>query len=260
MVKVPRPNGHGSYWASPDGTSRGVRKGEKSTDVVRFKRVIKPDPDDPEAEPRVFMLAGIDHVFNAAQADWPEGHRFAPKAPEAVPEPADLEEMPEAEEVMARYLASGGPALRNVYQDRAYYQSGPDMITLPERRQFKDQAEYWSTAFHEAGHSTGHPKRNNREGIAEFDHFGSGKYGREELVAEMTAAMLAAYTGITVTFDNSAAYLGSWVKEIKGDTHLIIKASTEAQAALDLITGETEGSEVTPEESGTYAPQMAVAA
>jgi antirestriction protein ArdC len=99
-----------------------VLRGEKSTKVVWWKRVIKPDPDNPEGEPVMFLIGSTDSVFNADQADWQEGSKFAPKPED---EPGELEEIPDAEEVSQRYLESVGPALRHLYQDRAYYQSGP---------------------------------------------------------------------------------------------------------------------------------------
>ena len=134
------------------------------------------------------------------------------------------------------YLARG-PKLVHVAGDRADYHPATDTIRLPLRAQFRTAEGYYATAFHEAGHSTGHPIRLNRPGIAAFDHFGSGKYAREELVAQMTSSLLCAQTGIDnpETFENSASYIAGWLSALNNDTRLVITAAAQAQRACDLI-------------------------
>ena len=137
------------------------------------------------------------------------------------------------------YLARGGPALVHVAGDRADYHPATDTIRLPLRAQFRAPEGYYATAFHEAGHSTGHPGRLNRPGVAAFDHFGSGRYAREELTAQMTSSLLCAHTGIDdpATFANSASYIAGWLTAPGGDHRLVITAAACAQRASDLITG-----------------------
>ncbi len=108
---------------------------------------------------------------------------------------------------------------------------------MPALEAFDTTDHYYSTLFHEMGHSTGHAERLNREGVADFDRFGSHQYAREELVAEMTAAMLSAVVGIDSTIATSAAYLAHWRDAIASDNRLIVKAAGEAQKAADLIQG-----------------------
>ena len=96
--------------------------------------------------------------------------------------------------------------------------------------------EYYSTAFHEAGHSTGHKSRLDRfEKGQQLVAFGSEEYSKEELVAEFTAAFVAAEAGIDTTRDNSVSYLRSWIKRLKDDASLAVLAAGKAQAAADLI-------------------------
>jgi len=98
---------------------------------------------------------------------------------------------------------------------------------------------YYATAYHEAAHSTGHPSRLNRAGLTSPDAvFGSHAYGKEELVAQMTASMLCAETGIDTDeiFENSAAYIGSWLRTIKSDPRMVVTAAAAAQKATNLIT------------------------
>jgi len=249
MEKRNRPSGRGWYWASPDGTPRGVRKGETSTMVVFWKSVIMPDaefPNDPEKN-HVFLTGHTDSVFNACQAaQLPD--KYCPGSDDV----ADIPEIPEPQAVLDAYIARG-PSLVHAHQDRAFYRSGPDTITLPLRGQFGSAEEYYTTAFHEAGHSTGHPRRLDRPGIAEFDHFGSAKYGKEELAAEMTAAMLCAATGVEGTFGNSANYVASWIDAIKGDAKMVSGAASQAQAALDMVLGTSAA-------AGSTDAAMAIAA
>ena len=79
-------------------------------------------------------------------------------------------------------------------------------------------------------HSTGHKSRLNRKGFSEIAAFGSETYSKEELVAEITAAMLCGVTGVVnSTIENSAAYIKSWCKQLKSDPKLIVNAASQAQ-------------------------------
>jgi antirestriction protein ArdC len=94
--------------------------------------------------------------------------------------------------------------------------------------------------FHELGHSTGHPSRLAREGITDPILFGSHSYSREELIAEMTAAFLSGRAGIDSEplIENSAAYVASWIRVLKGSPKLVVIAAAQAQRAADWILGE----------------------
>ncbi|MDB0999340.1 ArdC-like ssDNA-binding domain-containing protein, partial [Phocaeicola vulgatus] len=79
-------------------------------------------------------------------------------------------------------------------QDGAFYSPSKDSITLPERYQFIDGKEFYYTALHEMAHSTGHPERLARI----FGPFGSAEYVREELIAELSAAVAGRDLGMAV--------------------------------------------------------------
>lgn len=69
--------------------------------------------------------------------------------------------------------------------------------------------------------------------------FGSPEYSREELIAEMDAAMLCGRVGIfDPVEDNSAAYIAGWLKRLKGDNKLVVTAAAQAQRAADWIIGD----------------------
>lgn len=155
-----------------------------------------------------------------------------------------LEDIPAAQAIWDGY--KGRPAYKD--SDHAWYRPSEDLIGMPLRSAFASQAEYYSTLFHEATHSTGHISRLNRDGITNTIQFGSEDYSNEELVAEFGAAMLCGQCGIAPgTVDNSAAYIRTWLTKLKlsDNKSVIPKAMSAAQKACDLILGEEKKSEDT---------------
>ena len=128
--------------------------------------------------------------------------------------------------------------------DSAFYRPSTDSIHLPFTWDFNSMGEYYSTLFHELGHSTGHTSRLNRHcmetGIAPF---GSPTYSREELVAEFTSAFLCAESGIENTLENSTAYIQGWAKVIRKDKRLVVVAASQGQKAADYIIGRKKAQE-----------------
>ena len=113
---------------------------------------------------------------------------------------------------------------------------------MPNRNQFDKAAEYYSALFHELTHSTGHRSRLARDGIVNPIRFASHEYSREELVAEMGAAMLCGEAGIApATLDNSAAYIASWLRVLRKDSRAVVVAGAQAQRAADWIRGTRQG-------------------
>ena len=224
-----------SYWGTyrQIGDLGGqVRRGERSTLVAFWKQAELPERDPQTGEPTIKQLPVLRYykVFNAAQADrLPE--RFYPA-------PGENTEITAPQQVLDRYLTCG-PRLQHAAADQAAYNPATDTIQLPLRDCFRTTEHYYATAFHEAGHSTGHPTRLNRPGIVSFDHFGSGQYAREELVAQMTSSVLCVKTGIDnpEIFDNSASYIAGWLAALNNNKRLVITAAAQAQHATDLITG-----------------------
>src|SRR6266404_6048844 len=80
--------------------------------------------------------------------------------------------------------------------DKAWYSPSSDVVGMPARSLFHSSEEYYATEFHELAHSTGHAKRLHRENFDNPGSFGSESYSKEELIAEMTAAMLCGIAGI----------------------------------------------------------------
>ena len=121
---------------------------------------------------------------------------------------------------------------------QAYYSPVLDSIHLPEKEWFHSTEEYYSTAYHEMMHSTGHIRRLARAGM-EHAVFGSDVYSREEMIAEIGSVALMHYLEIetTDTFRNSVAYIDGWLAVLREDKFLIISAASQAQKAVKYILG-----------------------
>jgi antirestriction protein ArdC len=120
------------------------------------------------------------------------------------------------------------------------YAPGRDVITMPPAGRFISAEAYYATLFHELTHWTGAAHRLNREGITEAVRFGSERYSREELTAEMGAAFLCAMCGVDTPplQENTAAYIAGWLRHIReGSAADVVRAATDAQRAADFLTG-----------------------
>jgi antirestriction protein ArdC len=209
-----------------------VKKGEKSHIIVFYKPLeIK---DENTGEDKTIPYLKYSNVFHISQC---EG--ITSKLQPIITN-NDIEPIQTAQDIINAYIDRSGVTLNHIEgSNQAFYRPSTDTITLPTIGQFESSEEYYSTAFHEAAHSTGHKSRLNR--ITETAAFGSEKYSREELTAEITACMLMNIAGIEIqeTFENSAAYIKGWSKKLKEDIKAILNASSQAQKATDLILGIT---------------------
>jgi antirestriction protein ArdC len=211
-----------------------IRKGEKGTPVVLWKQIDTEADGETESETitKKATIMRYFTVFNAEQVEW--------SGPAPAYEKATAREhgnvIATASKVVDNYFKNG-PELR-YGGDRAFYSPSKDLVQLPEPATFFTDEAFYATAFHEMGHSTGHKSRLNREGVVESHYFGSELYSEEELVAEFTSAFLSNETGIApATLDNSASYIASWLKVLKNDPKMLVKAVGRAQKSADYILG-----------------------
>lgn len=122
--------------------------------------------------------------------------------------------------------------------DRACYNPVVDIVKCPEMGAFETPNHYYSTMFHELGHSTGHSKRLNRKEINDPIIFGSHDYSLEELVAELTAAGLGDRCGLgSDVLESSASYLAGWHSKLSSEPKMFATACARAQKAMDFILG-----------------------
>ena len=215
-----------------------VKKGEKASMVV-FWKWLKIEDEDTREEKEVPFL----RYFNVFHVDQCEGifPRFRASEPLIIT-PAQANDV--AEDIILDYLHRSGVHLVSRESSEAFYRPSTDTVVLPLRVQFADTAEYYSTAFHELTHSTGHPKRLNR--ITETARFGSAPYSKEELCAELGASFLVNHLGLETasSFKNNAAYIDHWLTVLKEDKRLLVTAAGQADKAVHLILGEEAGDDV----------------
>lgn len=145
-----------------------------------------------------------------------------------------------AENIINTYVDNEDLTLtRDKVGNRAYYSPSLDEVVVPHIAQFTEQAEYYSTVFHELTHSTMKATRCNREETRKGKNvaFGSEEYSKEELVAELGAGTLVNICGLETTssFSNSASYISGWSKKLKEQPKMIVYASAQAQKAIDYI-------------------------
>jgi len=207
-----------------------VRKGEKSQMVVFWKWIETEDEETGEKKELPFL-----RYFNVFHIDQCEGlkAKYTQELPQTS---ADADQTAEA--IIADYIQRSGVRLTHCEGDRAFYQPLTDSITLPLRAQFRETAEYYSTAFHELTHSTGHTSRLDR--LEKTAFFGSEAYSKEELIAEIGAATLVNHAGLETTdsFRNNAAYIQNWLSVLQNDKRFIVSAAGKAEKAVNMILGE----------------------
>jgi|SRR5271157_4203752 len=117
------------------------------------------------------------------------------------------------------------------------YDPARDCIITPTIERFEDAKAYYRALFHELGHWTAAKSRLDRYNKPEDAKARELEYGKEELVAEMTAAYLAHYFNIGMT-DNNGSYLDNWIKAIEADANLIVSASAMAEKAIAFLFAE----------------------
>ena len=205
-----------------------VKKGQKASMVVFWKWIEQEDEETGEKKEIPFL-----RYYSVFHIDQCEGLKAKHSKP--LPQTANADQ--KAESIICDYLRTSGVKLNHEAGDRAFYRPATDSITLPLLAQFKETAEYYSTAFHELIHSTGHAKRLNR--IAATAFFGSEAYSKEELVAEIGASALVNAAGLETaeSFRNNSAYVQNWLQVLKSDKRFIVSASGKAEKAVALILG-----------------------
>lgn len=198
-----------------------IKKGERST-VVTFWKTLKKE-DKETGEENIFPMIRYYRVFNLDQTE-------GVKVPKRDMEDTKYNNHPieNCEMIIREYKTM--PEV--VWGKAPCYMPSSDKIGMPEITNFTGAAEYYSTFFHEMGHSTMHMTRLDRKGLS---------YAKEELVAEMTACFLCGTAGIeTSVIENQAAYIASWKKRIKEEPKIVVSASSAAQKASDFILNITE--------------------
>ena len=217
-----------------------VRKGERSSVVVYYGTGRAKDAGDgpcsadsdgdrsrsdegSEGQDSYRFLKSY-RVFNAAQIDGLDA-RFHPE-----PEGDPAEGPSPIPACAAFFEAIGGDV--TLGGDRACYVLAADRIHMPPLARFESAERFYATLGHEHVHRTKTKDRLDRSfGVSTF---GGEAYAKEELVAELGAALLAQRLGFTADhLEDHAAYLGSWLKVLRGDKRFLFHAGAHAQRAVD---------------------------
>lgn len=234
-----------------------VKSGEKSVPIFKWglsikdengKRVSEENYNAMSQEERATMdvrpFPKMFHVFNIDQTNLEEVNkkkydaivaRF--KTPEQEVKDTEGMYINEALDRMFEQKAWHANIQYDKPADQAFYRPSTDTIVLPMKEQFKlgktpeevyhDGMEYYSTALHEMAHSTGHESRLDRK----FGAQGTDNYAHEELIAEMTSALV----GSTMGFDrkileNNANYLSGWLSRLRDKPETITTIMTDGQS------------------------------
>lgn len=177
------------------------------------------------------------HVFNVAQTNLKEVRpEFWEKLEQEYSMPNVEKDEQYAFEPVDRMIADNRwiCPIKPMFGDSAYFSISKNEIVMPEKRQFKDGESFYSNLFHEMGHSTGAEGQLDRIKPATF---GSAEYAREELVAELTAALTAQRYGMTKHLKgDSAAYLKSWMDSLKESPQFIKTTLLDVKKATSMLT------------------------
>lgn len=205
-----------------------VRRGERASIVVFYKEfaIEENDSDSSKQQFRTRLFARASRVFNAEQVDG-----FSP------PEPPDPDPVEVVAEVDAFVKHTGAVVIHGGTE--ACYSPAPDRIHMPDRAAFTGTPtstptdSYYAVLLHELVHWTGAVHRLGRDFSGRF---GDDAYAMEELVAELGAAFLCAEFGITLEpRPDHAAYIGHWLRMMKGNKRTVFAAASKATAAADYL-------------------------
>lgn len=202
-----------------------IQKGEKASMVVFWKMLdSKEQREDGELEEKKIPFLRYYNVWEISQTTLKRKQDDTPILP--------AERILEDEKIPR--IQYGG--------ERAFYNPAEDYINLPERKSFNSREEFYSTAFHEVIHSTGHKDRLKRLMSTEY---GNSEYAFEELIAEIGSAFLCHRTGILQPVEkNTVAYCQHWAGVLRDNKKAIVQASGKAQKAVTwLIQGVEEETE-----------------
>jgi antirestriction protein ArdC len=203
-----------------------VRKGERGTVAIFYRayQAEEADEGDDGEGPRIRRVLKSFTVFNACQIDRLPGRYF--------PEPRPLPTPTERHSALDRFFAAVPARIRH-WGAEAFYSPVLDQVTMPEPGLFRDLDHYRATLAHELSHWTGHENRLARQ---MGGRFGSEAYAMEELVAELSSAILGAELGLPVDhLDHHASYLASWLRVLKADSRAILTVAAKAEEASSLL-------------------------
>ena len=218
-----------------------VRKGEHGAKIIfftdrketaqrdEFGNIVK-DPDGKAVMLREKLGYAVFRTYTVFNGEQVEG--IEPYTQKELPTEQLWQNQGRAEDIMV-----GSGAIINHVEGGTenYYSPVTDSITLCAKPQFPTLIDYYSVAFHELSHWTGHENRLNRD---LSNSFGSRAYAQEELRAELGQFMICQNLGLgyePYELSQTAAYLESWVKVLNDKPQEIMAAAADAQKIMDYV-------------------------
>lgn len=204
-----------------------IAPGKWGTAIVFCRPINKTEtlPDGEEKDTMFFMLKSYT-VFNLDQVESESLDHLR-----AGSNPLTSSEFDQRHEEAERVISATWADIRHG-GDKACYKPKEDIILMPEREKFISNESYYETLLHEMTHWTEHESRLNWDRTKPDNSYALG-----ELIAELGACYLMSELGIPLadTWQNSASYLQSWLKAMKGDARYIFRATAQASKAADHV-------------------------
>ena len=234
-----------------------VNKGEKSFPVfLTTFTVVNPETkeripyDDyrllskeDQAKYKVYPKLQVYNVFNiAAQTNLeltrPELYeKLKAQAAGQIQQQGDLKSHPAIDLMIDENLFFC--PINQVKGDKAYYSPVNDHIVVPKREQFVDGEAFATNTLHECAHATGADSRLDRH--LGGHPFGSPEYAREELVAELSAAVISSQYGLSKHIkSDSAQYLKSWLGSLQQGPEFLKTVLGDVRRSSGMITQRLE--------------------
>lgn len=222
-----------------------VKKGAKSRLVVFYKPLVLKSKDTGDSvssdgktdeHQRIIPMLRYYHVFHIKDTEGIESKLEQQEERHHDP-------IAEADMVADEYVRRNAPLkLIITSSNKAFYSPSNDSVTVPKLDQYDVKEEFYSTLFHELTHSTMTKERCDRKQPEGFSFFGSHEYSKEELVAEMGAAMSLKRLGIDCdkAFRNSVGYIQSWLKQLRNDRKFVVWAAGKAEQAVKYMFNDKE--------------------
>lgn len=162
---------------------------------------------------------------------------FREKFNEKYPLPIIDETIPQDFEEMVKWGTEnvGVSIAFNAFTQTAYYDILNHKITMPFPKQYFEEQRAKKTFFHELAHSTGRKLQRNMNG-----NRNTPEYAKEEIIAEMTAAIVMDILGYGIP-EESFDYILGYLRNNKPQTIWGILA--KVAAAVDLILGKAAEAE-----------------
>lgn len=244
QILLGRPGEYVTFGATVAEGGR-VKKGAKAK-AVYFWSIPKNDEEDEEDKEdgkRLKKRPPMMRKFNVFHLDDTEGLEPKTAVEKELRNNEGVNVDERAEEVWRKYCEREHLKFDvDKLSATAVYSPMLDRILVPSRKQFKSEAEYYSTLFHELVHSTGHENRLKR------NTFGYGidekARAKEELIAEIGASVLCKYVGVDSEgqFQNNVAYIEHWKSFLEEERGAFIYAACRAQKAVEFIIGKSSNS------------------